>query len=118
MMALGSWLSGYFIIVTNAFMQHPVGHAVSPSGALQLADFWGYLLNPWAIWQYAHTMSAAVITGSFVVAALGAYSLLRRNASNNTLSIHRLVQAVLKDGMDEPARTRQRGPVRQSAIYA
>src|ERR1700750_1209699 len=26
MVFLGSWLSGYFIIVTNAFMQHPVGH--------------------------------------------------------------------------------------------
>src|SRR5216683_71238 len=73
MMFLGSWLSGYFIIVTNAFMQHPVGYAVTRSGALQLANFWGYLLNPWALWEYAHTMSAAVITGSFVVAALGAY---------------------------------------------
>jgi cytochrome bd ubiquinol oxidase subunit I len=73
MMFLSSWLSGYFILVTNAFMQHPVGYAVTPSGALQLADFWGYLLNPWALWEYAHTMSAAVITGSFVVAALGAY---------------------------------------------
>lgn len=72
MVFLGSWLSGYFIIVTNAFMQHPVGYAVTPSGSLQLADFWGYLLNPWAIWEYAHTMSAAAITGSFVVAALGA----------------------------------------------
>src|SRR6266849_1149454 len=29
MMFLGSWLSGYFIIVTNAFMQHPVGYAVT-----------------------------------------------------------------------------------------
>ena len=27
--AVGSWLSGYFIIVTNAFMQHPVGHGMS-----------------------------------------------------------------------------------------
>src|SRR5207249_7516471 len=53
MMFLGSWLSGYFIIVTNAFMQHPVGHAVGRGGALQLADFWAYLLNPWALWQYA-----------------------------------------------------------------
>ena len=25
--ALGSWISGYFIIVTNAFMQHPVGYS-------------------------------------------------------------------------------------------
>src|SRR5262245_54386650 len=73
MVFLGSWLSGYFIICTNAFMQHPVGYAVGPRGDLQLADFWAYLFNPWGLWQYAHTMSAAVITGSFVVAALGAY---------------------------------------------
>jgi len=73
MLLLGSWLSGYFIVVTNAFMQHPVGHAMGARGALQLNDVWAYLFNPWAIWQYAHTMTAAVITGSFVVAAIGAY---------------------------------------------
>src|SRR5262245_33818933 len=76
MVFVGSWLSGYFIIATNAFMQHPVGYTTGPGGALQLADFWGYLLNPWALWQYAHNMSAAVITGSFVVAAVGACWLL------------------------------------------
>jgi cytochrome bd-type quinol oxidase subunit 2 len=66
-------------------MQHPVGYAVgrggstgradwsAPAPALQLSDFWAYLLNPWALWQYAHNMSAAVITASFVVAAVGAY---------------------------------------------
>jgi len=73
MLLLGSWLSGYFIVVTNAFMQHPVGYAVGARGALQLNHIWAYLFNRWAIWQYAHTMTAAVITGSFVVAALGAY---------------------------------------------
>ncbi len=73
MLLLGSWLSGYFIIVTNAFMQHPVGYAVAPNGALQLNDLWSYLLNPWAIWEYAHTMTAAVITSGFVVAAVGSY---------------------------------------------
>ena len=73
MLFLGSWLSGYFIIATNAFMQHPVGHTVGPTGQLELSSFWGYLFNPWAIWQYAHTMSAAVITAAFVVGAVGAY---------------------------------------------
>lgn len=73
MLFLGSWLSGYFIIVTNAFMQHPVGHTVGPNGTIQLADVWTYLLNPWAIAQYAHNMCAAVVTSSFVVAAVGAY---------------------------------------------
>jgi cytochrome d ubiquinol oxidase subunit I len=73
MVFLGSWLSGYFIIATNAFMQHPVGHAVGKDGALQLSDFWTYLLNPWALAQYAHNMSAAVVTSAFVVSAVGAY---------------------------------------------
>src|SRR5215831_1557140 len=72
-LAAGSWLSGYFILVTNAFMQHPVGHGIGARGALQLVDVWAYLFNRWAIWQYAHTMTAAVITASFVVAAIGAY---------------------------------------------
>ncbi len=70
---LGSWLSGYFIVTTNAFMQHPVGHAVAADGTLRLVDFWAFVLSPWALAQYAHTMVAAVVTGSFVVSAVGAY---------------------------------------------
>jgi len=69
----GSWLSGYFIVTTNAFMQHPLGYTVAQDGTLQVASFWKFVLNPWAIAQYAHTMMGAVVTGSFVVAAVGAY---------------------------------------------
>ena len=46
MLLVGSWLSGYFIIVTNAFMQHPVGARVGASGALELADAWSVPLQP------------------------------------------------------------------------
>ena len=35
----------------------------APTGALQLGDFWAFLLNPWALAQYAHNMVAAVVTG-------------------------------------------------------
>jgi cytochrome d ubiquinol oxidase subunit I len=73
MVFLGSWLSGYFIVATNAFMQHPVGHALDARGKLVLVDVWSYLFNAWAFWEYAHTMSAAVITGAFVVTAVAAY---------------------------------------------
>jgi cytochrome d ubiquinol oxidase subunit I len=76
MVFLGSWLSGYFIITTDAFMQHPVGHAAGPNGALQLADVGAFLLNPWCIWQYLHNMCASVVTASFVVAAVGAFWVL------------------------------------------
>lgn len=73
---VGTWLSGYFIVVTNAWMQYPVGHRIAPGGEIQLASFWALLLNPWGFWQYLHTMSGAVVTGSFVMAALGAFYLL------------------------------------------
>jgi cytochrome d ubiquinol oxidase subunit I len=73
---VGSWLSGYFIIATNAFMQRPVGHAVAADGTLRLADFSAFLLNPWALAQYAHNQMSSVVTASFVVTALGAYYLL------------------------------------------
>jgi cytochrome bd ubiquinol oxidase subunit I len=76
MVFLGSWLSGYFIIVTNAWMQHPVAYQLLPSGAFEITSFTGLLLNPWAILQYAHNMCATVITASFVMAAVGAFYLL------------------------------------------
>lgn len=72
----GSWLSGYFIIVTNAWMQHPVGYAFAANGSAYLTSFWDLLLNPWAGWQYAHNMIGAVVTGAFAMSAVGAYYLL------------------------------------------
>jgi len=75
---LGSWLSGYFIIVTDAWMQNPVGYERAPDGSVQLSSFWELVLNPWAWWQYAHNMSGAVITGAFVMASVGAFYLLSK----------------------------------------
>jgi cytochrome bd ubiquinol oxidase subunit I len=72
----GSWLSGFFIIATDAFMQYPVGYERAADGSVQLASFWALILNPWAWWQYAHNMSGAVITGAFVMASLGAFYVL------------------------------------------
>jgi cytochrome bd ubiquinol oxidase subunit I len=75
--ALGSWLSGYFILVTNAFMQNPVGYLKSPDGSLGIDNFATYLLNPWALVQFAHNQTAALVTGAFVVTAVGAFYALR-----------------------------------------
>jgi cytochrome bd ubiquinol oxidase subunit I len=73
---LGSWLSGFFIVATDAWMQHPVGYVKAADGSVQLSSFWALVLNPWAWWQYAHNMSGAVITGAFVMASVGAFYLL------------------------------------------
>jgi cytochrome d ubiquinol oxidase subunit I len=75
--AFGSWLSAYFILVTNAFMQHPVGYIIAADGSLQLADLGAYLGNPWAWVQFAHNQAGALITGAFTIAAVGAFYALR-----------------------------------------
>lgn len=76
--ALGSWMSGFFILVTNSFMQHPVGYRIALDGTLEIASLRSYILNPWVFVQLAHNQSAALVTGSFAVAAVGAYYALRQ----------------------------------------
>jgi len=75
---VGSWLSGYFIIVTDAWMQHPVGYRILSNGRFEVLSFWQLLLNPWALIQYAHNMCGSVVTASFVMAAVGAFYLLEK----------------------------------------
>jgi len=75
MVFLGSWISGFFIIVTDAWMQHPVAYAQT-DGHFEVLSFWQLLLNPWGLLQYMHNMTGAVITGSFVMTAVGAFYLL------------------------------------------
>lgn len=78
MVFLGSWLSGFFIIVTDAWMQHPVGYSVGADGRLQIESLSALLFNPWVPWMYLHNMIGAVVTGSFAMAGVGAYYLLAR----------------------------------------
>src|SRR6202451_4475515 len=63
---LGSWLSGYLIVATDGWMQHPTGFETGGAGEFLLSSFWKLVLNRWALWQYAHTMLGAVQTGCFV----------------------------------------------------
>src|SRR5258707_13532955 len=70
---LGSWLSGYFIVATDAWMQYPTGYRLDAHGGIELASFGGLAWNKWVLGQYAHTMVGAVRTGWFLIAALGAF---------------------------------------------
>jgi cytochrome d ubiquinol oxidase subunit I len=77
LMWVGTWLSGYFIVATGAWMQHPVGYRLGHSGIALLDSLWALLLNPWLLWMYLHTMFGTVVTGSVVMASVGAFYLLR-----------------------------------------
>jgi cytochrome bd ubiquinol oxidase subunit I len=78
LVCLGSWLSGFFIVATDAWMQHPVGYALAPDGQLLLVSLGAVLLSPFAWWQYLHALTGAILTGGFLVAGVGAFYLLAR----------------------------------------
>jgi cytochrome bd ubiquinol oxidase subunit I len=75
--AVGSWTSGYFILVTNAFMQYPSGHSFAADGSLRIQSLSQFLLSPWALIQFCHNQVAALVTGSFAIASVGAFYVLR-----------------------------------------
>ncbi len=72
---MGSWLSGFFIVATDAWMQHPVGYRILGSH-IELTSLIAVLLSPFAWFQYVHVLCGALVTGGFVVAGIGAYYLL------------------------------------------
>src|SRR5512133_804190 len=77
MVAVGAVVSGFFIVATNAWMQHPVGYQIV-QGRAELTSLIALLTNPYARWQYPHVISGSLITASMVMAGTGAYYLLAR----------------------------------------
>lgn len=74
----GSWASGFFVVATEAWMQHPVGYTLDPDGTIRLASIWPVLSSPFLNWQFAHVLVGALLAGGFIVAGVGAYYLLSR----------------------------------------
>ena len=73
---VGSWLSGYFILVANSWMQHPVGYKIV-DGEAQLTSVWALLSNGFALRAYVHTMLAGLIFGSIVMLGVCCWHFLR-----------------------------------------
>jgi len=75
MVGAGAVVSGYFIIATNAWMQHPVGHQIV-NGRAELTSLWALLTNPYLRWQFPHVIVGSMVTASMVMAGIGAYYML------------------------------------------
>jgi cytochrome d ubiquinol oxidase subunit I len=77
MVALGTTLSAFWIMVNNSWMQAPVGYTVV-NGVFAPDDWFKIIFNP-VVWvRFPHMLFAAYLTGAFCVAATGAWYLLRR----------------------------------------
>ncbi|AIQ71751.1 cytochrome ubiquinol oxidase subunit I [Paenibacillus graminis] len=77
LVALGTMLSAFWILLANSFMQHPVGFAVN-NGRAEMNDIWALVTNGQLLVEFPHTVLAAYATGAFLVTGISAYKLLKK----------------------------------------
>jgi cytochrome bd ubiquinol oxidase subunit I len=76
MVALGTTLSAFWIMANNSWMQAPLGYAIE-KGEFVPTDWSKIIFSP-VLWvRFPHMLLASFITGTFCVAATGAWYLLR-----------------------------------------
>jgi cytochrome d ubiquinol oxidase subunit I len=77
LVALGTSLSAFWILVNNSWMQAPTGFEMTPEGVFVPNDWFGIIFNK-VVWvRFPHMILAAYVTTAFCVAATGAWHLLR-----------------------------------------
>lgn len=72
LVAFGSNLSAFWILVANSFMQHPVGYAIEDGRAV-MTDFFALVTNPYVLGEYSHALFAGIATGGFLVIVVSAW---------------------------------------------
>ncbi len=93
--AIGTFLSAFFILVANSWMQHPVGYAVNQAtGRAELKDFLAVLTNSTALITFSHTIAAAFLTAGGFVAGVALWRLARRTEDAATFRTAARVGAV------------------------
>ena len=74
--ALGSWLSAFFIIVANSWMQRPVGSTIN-DGRAELTDVWALMSNRLGIVAYTHVILVGLTTACVIVFGIACWHLVR-----------------------------------------
>ena len=77
MVALGTFMSAFWILAVNSWMQTPAGYAINEAGQFIATDWWAVIFNPSFPYRLVHMLLAAYLTTAFVVGAVGALHLLR-----------------------------------------
>lgn len=82
--AFGTFLSAFWILAVNSWMQTPAGYSVNDAGQFIPLDWLEIIFNPSFPFRLVHMLLAAYLTTAFVVAAVGAYHLIK--APHNPLA--------------------------------
>ncbi len=91
--AFGSNLSAFWILVANSFMQHPVGYEIE-GGRAVMTSLFDLITNPYIFGEYTHAFFAGITTGGFLVIIVSAWKIATDEISRE-MFIHTLRRAVL-----------------------
>ncbi len=83
MVALGTFMSAFWILSVNSWMQTPAGYAINEAGQFIVRDWWAVIFNPSFPYRLVHMLLAAYLTTALVVGATGALHLLRALRDRN-----------------------------------
>ena len=97
MVAVGAWLSAFWILVVNSWMQTPQGHEMvgSDPPIAELTDPVAAFFTPRLPWMYAHMQLAAVLTVALLIAGLAAYFVWKNGDSDTWNKALKVAVAVI-----------------------
>lgn len=79
LVAIGSNLSALWILIANAWMQHPIGTVFNPATARnEMINFWDIALSPVAINKFLHTTTSSYVVASLFVISVSSWYLLKK----------------------------------------
>ena len=79
--AVGTFISAFWILSGNSWMQTPQGHTMNAAGQFVPVDWLAIIFNPSFPYRLVHTVFAAYLTTALVVGGVGAWHLLRERAN-------------------------------------
>ena len=79
LVTIGATLSALWILIANAWMQHPIGMEFNPETVRnEMVDFWAIALSPVAINKFFHTVLSGWATGAAFVVAISSWFLIKK----------------------------------------
>ncbi len=96
MVAVGTAISAFWILSVNSWMQTPVGFSIGANGQfLPTGSWWDIIFNPSFPYRFAHTVTAAYLTTALAVGGVGAWHMLRGQATEGTKTMFSMAMWML-----------------------
>jgi cytochrome bd ubiquinol oxidase subunit I len=93
--AVGTFISAFWILSANSWMHTPAGYAMAANGQFLPADWLAIIFNPSFPYRLVHTVLAAYLTTALVVGAVGAWHLLRERTNDGARTMFSMAMGMI-----------------------